>query len=160
MKTTKKFLALFLAMTVLFTICSLSVFAAANGSWIITDDWNDEIDHNDDDGITGEGKVQISANGRTIQYAVLSDYDPGDYTGPDPVCTLYAQCAIVYTDDSSEVAWISQEFMLREGHREHYPDTITASSNKEIAKVCCEFQIFDASGILWEATLDVSYTNE
>ena len=161
MKTTKKLFALFLAMTVLFTVCSISVFATANGSWIITSDRDDEIDYDKNDGFTGEGKVRILSDGRTIQYAVVSFYniiDEDDTVSSNPLYTLYAQCAIVYADDSSEVAYISQEFMIREPG-ECRIDTITASSNKEIAKVCCEFQIFNASGMLWEATLDVSYTN-
>ncbi len=158
MKATKKLFALFLAMTVLFTVCALSVFATADDSWIRTVD-DDEIDHNKQDGITGEGRVKFLPDGRTIQYAVASSYEQGGYSGPDPVCTLYAQCAIVYADGSSEVSWISQEFMLRSGRTEVYPDAIMASSNKEIVMVCCEFQIFNATGTLWEATLDVPYTN-
>ena len=158
MKTTKKFLAIFLALTVLFAVCSLSVFATTDDPWTRTVD-DDEIDHNKQDGITGEGRVRILSDGRTIQYAVESSYEQGEYTGPDPVCTLYAQCAIVYTDGSSEVVWISQEFMLRAEYNEEVFDEITASSNKEIVMVCCEFQIFNATGTLWEATLDVPYTS-
>ena len=43
MKATKKLFALFLAMTVLFTVCSISVFATVDDSWIRTVD-DDEID--------------------------------------------------------------------------------------------------------------------
>ena len=154
MKTTKKFLAIFLAMTVLFTVCSLSVFATN-----ITRYSTAGCDYDNDDGITGEGTVEISADGRTIQYIITSSYDDRYTIGSDPLYTLYAQCAIVYADDSSEVAYISQEFMIR-SPGERRSDMITASSNKEIAKVCCEFQIFNASGTLWEATLDVSYIEE
>ena len=159
MKTTKKFLAIFLAMTVLFTVCSLSVFATADDPWIRTVDGN-EIDHNKQDGITGEGRVKFLPDGRTIQYAVESFYDlaSDDTVGSDPCYTLYAQCAIVYADGSSEVACFSQEFMIREPG-ESRDEAITASSNKEIVMVCCEFQIFNTTGTLWEVTLDVPYTN-
>lgn len=160
MKTTKKFLAIFLALTVLFTVCSLSVFATADDPWIRTVD-DDEIDHNKQDGITGEGRVKFLPDGRTIQYAVDSfyDLDSDDTVGSDPCYTLYAQCAIVYADGSSEVDYISLEFMIQEPGESHF-GTITASSNKEIAMVCSEFQIFNTTGTLWEATLDVSYIEE
>lgn len=157
MKTTKKFLAIFLALTVLFAVCSLSVFATTDDPWTRTVD-DDEIDHNKQDGITGEGRGRILSDGRTIQYAVESFYDERYSIGSDPLYTLYAQCAIVYADGSSEMVCFSQEFMIREPG-ESREETITASSNKEIVMVCCEFQIFNATGMLWEATLDVPYTS-
>ena len=161
MKTTKKFLAIFLALTVLFTVCSLSVFATANNTWTTSDFEDSEIDYNDNDGITGEGKVEISANGRTIQYGVVSNYEPGDdYTGSDPICTLYAQCAVMYTDGLSEVFYIYQDFMLTSEHDEYYFDVKSTDSNKVVDEICFEFQIFNANGILWEGMLDISYANE
>ena len=159
MKTTKKFLAIFLALTVLFAVCSLSVFATTDDPWTRTVD-DDETDHNKQDGITGQGRVRILSDGRTIQYAVDSfcDLDEDNTVDSNLLYTLYAQCAIVYADGSSEVSCISQEFMIREPGESPYSE-ITANSNKEIVMVCCEFQIFNATGMLWEATLDVSYTS-
>lgn len=154
MKTTKKFLAIFLAMTVLFTVCSLSVFAANDPDYTITG-----TDYDGNDTITGEGRIWLLDNGRTIRYATVSFYDEECGVGSNLVYTLFAQCAIVYADGSSEVAYVSQEFMVRDPG-DIYDGTITARSNKEIAMVCCEFQIFNASGLLWEGMLDISYANE
>ena len=158
MKTTKKFLAIFLALTMLFTVCSLSVFASADNTWTTSDFEDSEIDYNDNDGITGEGEVRIFSDGRTMQYTITASYDERYAVGSDSLYTLYAQCAIVYTDGLSEVAYISREFMIRDPGDSH-DGMIMANSNKEIAMVCCEFQIFNASGMLWEGMFDVFYTN-
>ena len=136
MKTTKKFLALFLAMTVLFTFCSLSVFAAANGSLIITDDWNDEIDHNDADGITGEGTFKMYADG-TVKYTLKCIYSKVT----DPICTLYAQCAVIYTDGSSDCYSKYMQFVMRPGYNETIEDSFTIPSDKEVMSFSLEFQI-------------------
>lgn len=154
MKTTKKFLAIFLAMTVLFTVCSISVFAATNGSLVITDDWVDEIDHNDNDGITGEGTFEICADG-TFKYRLKCIYT--EVT--DPICTLYAQCAVIYTDGSSDCYSKYMQFVMRPNCNEEISASFTIPSDKEVKSFSLEFQIHENGVMYWEGYLDIPCTN-
>lgn len=154
MKTTKKFLAIFLALTVLFTVCSLSVFASANNPWTTSDVEGREIDYNDNDGITGEGTFEICADG-TVKYTLKCIYT--EVT--DPICTLYAQCAVIYTDGSSDCYSKYMQYVMRPGCDETIEDSFTIPSDNEVESFSLEFQIHENGVMYWEGYLDVPCTN-
>lgn len=146
MKTTKKFLAIFLALTVLFTVCSLSVFATNTTIYTILG-----TDNNPDDGITGIGTFEISADGHTITYGLKCIYS--EVT--DPICTLYAQCAVIYTDESSDCYSTYNEFVMRPNCDEEISDSFTIPSDKEVKSFSLEFQIHEHGEMYWEGYFDM-----
>ncbi len=154
MQTTKKFLAIFLAMTVLFTVCSLSVFADDDKSWSTNDCPYDCRDYDEYDGITGEGTLQIYADG-TVKYTLKCIYT--EVT--DPICTLYAQCAVIYTDGSSDCYSKYMQYVMRPGYGETIEDSFTIPSDKEVEFFSLEFQIHENGVMYWEGYLDVPCTN-
>ena len=149
MKTTKKFLAIFLALTVLFTVCSLSVFATNTTIHTIPG-----TDNNPDDGITGIGTFEICADG-TVKYTLKCIYT--EVT--DPICTLYAQCAVIYTDGSSDCYSKYMQYVMRPGYGETIEDSFTIPSDKEVESFSLEFQIHENGVMYWEGYLDVPCTN-
>ncbi len=151
MQATKKFLAIFLAMTVLFTVCSLSVFATDPTEHTIQG-----TDHNNNDKITGMGIFIIYADGRTIEYRTVCKNDLG---GAEIEYTLYAQCAVIYTDGSSECYSAYDNRLIPQKRTEVLSDLITLSSDKEIEMFSLEFQIHANGVMYWEGYLDVPYTN-
>ena len=151
MKTTKKFLAIFLALTVLLTVCSLSVFAI-NPTVYTTQG----TDHNNNDKITGKGVFIIYADGRTIEYSTVCE---NDFGGAEIEYTLYAQCAVVYTDGSSECYSTYDNRFIPQRRTETLSGLISLPSNKEIEMFSLEFQIHANGVMYWEGYLDVPYTN-
>ena len=145
MKTTKKFLAIFLALTVLFTVCSLSVFAT-NPTVYATQG----TDHIDDDGITGVGTFEIDADG-TFKYRLKCIYT--EVT--DPICTLYAQCSVIYTDGSSDCYSKFMQYVMRPNCNEEISDSFTIPSDKEVKSFSLEFQIHENGVMYWEGYLDI-----
>ncbi len=154
MKTTKKLCALLLAMTVLFTVCALSVFASANNTWTTSDFEDSEIDHNIYDGITSEGTFEFDTDG-TVKYRLKCIYTKVT----DPICTLYAQCAVIYKDGSSDCYSKSMQFVMRPGYDETIEDSFTIPSDNEVESFSLEFQIHENGVMYWEGYLDISCTH-
>ncbi|MBQ2988132.1 MAG: hypothetical protein IJD59_03415 [Clostridia bacterium] len=150
MKATKKLFALFLAMTVLFTVCSISVFAANTNVFAST-----EVEYGPDDLITGEGIFQLYPNGRSIEYHLWCYY----IAGPVQNLTLYAQCAVIYTDGSSDCYSVSANRVIGPGRNDEVFDYITLPTDKEIEFFSLEFQIHANGVMYWEGYLDVPYSN-
>ena len=76
-----------------------------------------------------------------------------------PICTLYAQCAVIYADGSSECYSKSMNFVLRPREGESFLEMITISSDKAIESFSLEFQLHGNGVMYWEGYLDVPYSN-
>ena len=152
MKTTKKFLAIFLAMTMLFTVCSLSVLAVSDDKWTTNDNRERVYDYSDD--IDGEGSLKIYPDGRTVEYRLWC-YSCSDLTQE---LTLYAQCAVIYTDGSSDCYSVYGNRVIGPIDDEVF-GFITLPTDKDVDSFSLEFQIHSNGVMLWEGYFDVTCEN-
>ena len=148
----KKIISIFLAVAMIFAVCTFSAFADP----ISTYDkdypkYNDNVNYfYYTDKIEAEGTLSFTSATRAVNYTVsCTNIGYDDFSN----FHLWAQCAINYDDGTQDFDTRALQVLIDPGHGTTVEKQVILPSNKTVISLDAEYQVWNENGTLWEGQI-------